>query len=222
MTKTTKNNFGVSPTKRNIAREVFLIELCCQFEGEHLLSIQFSEKDALEWFPEVNAKLISEKIGEWREHYEHLVSSLGTELSEKSKSASAEEWPIWKMVIELKYDIEFQKIYRQLRRLARLKDFFTPRAPPDKSGMDWNARIERVKVVPIETIIDIKLRPSGDKLIGLCPLHPDKSPSFYIYCNTNTFYCFGCGKGGDIIKFIMLLHGCSFIEALRHIEHYGK
>ena len=219
MTEAAKNNLVPPQDKRDIEKEVSFIEMCCRLEGEHLQSTQFSERDAVGWFPDVGEVVISEKIAEWRSCFERLTLSLEAELSEKPKLVSVEQWPIKKIFIEWKYEDEFQKIYKQLRRLAVLMDSFTCRAPPDSS--DWNARIEKAKKVPIETVLDIKLRPSGNKLFGHCPLHTDKSPSFYIYRETNTFYCFGCGEGGDIIKLIISLHSYSFKEALKHIEHYG-
>lgn len=48
-----------------------------------------------------------------------------------------------------------------------------------------------------------KLRRAGRNLVGLCPFHQERSPSFYVYDATDGYHCFGCGANGDIIKFVM-------------------
>jgi len=53
-----------------------------------------------------------------------------------------------------------------------------------------------------------------------CPFHSsDNTPSFKIYPNDRGFYCFGCGVGGDVIKFVMLLFNISFLQALQRLNN---
>lgn len=77
--------------------------------------------------------------------------------------------------------------------------------------------IDRIKEMSIEKIIgrDVILKPAGNNLVGLCPFHQEKSPSFTIYTRSNTYKCFGCGKGGDAIKYIQDSKGFSFTEAVK-------
>lgn len=60
-----------------------------------------------------------------------------------------------------------------------------------------------------------KLRRAGRELVGLCPFHPEKSPSFRVNDAKGFYHCFGCGANGDAIKFLRETEGLSFIEALR-------
>src|SRR5687767_4039842 len=59
-----------------------------------------------------------------------------------------------------------------------------------------------------------RLRKAGKRLVGLCPLHKEKTPSFSVEPEQGLFYCFGCGQGGDAIKLHMLLSGDDFPAAI--------
>lgn len=77
-----------------------------------------------------------------------------------------------------------------------------------------NDKLEQAKKHPLETIYAGKLRKIGKVLVGVCPFHQDDTPSFTIYPETNTFFCFGCRENGDGIKLYQKLHDCSFKDAL--------
>lgn len=64
----------------------------------------------------------------------------------------------------------------------------------------------------------IESKTRGRNYWAKCPFHADKSPSFKVSPNTQTFYCFGCGKHGDVIDFIKELHGFSFKDACRYLN----
>src|SRR5204863_6403431 len=58
--------------------------------------------------------------------------------------------------------------------------------------------------------------------MGLCPFHTEKSPSFTVHATHQFYKCFSCGKGGDVLKFVMEIEGISFYEALKSLaERYG-
>ena len=69
----------------------------------------------------------------------------------------------------------------------------------------------------IETVISqyVTLKRRGKNLVGLCPLHNEKTPSFTIYPENGSFYCFGCGAGGDVITFIGLTENLDYIESVK-------
>jgi len=62
-----------------------------------------------------------------------------------------------------------------------------------------------------------ELRRSGREFSGLCPLHSEKTPSFYVNEDKGTFYCHGCHEGGDVITFVMKIEGLNFKEALGYL-----
>lgn len=69
----------------------------------------------------------------------------------------------------------------------------------------------------IESVIApyVNLKRRGKNLVGLCPFHNEKTPSFTVYPESGSFYCFGCGKGGDIFTFTSLAENLDYIEAVK-------
>jgi len=76
---------------------------------------------------------------------------------------------------------------------------------------------EILDLTRIEEVIEdfVTLRKRGVNLIGLCPFHNEKSPSFNVNPTRNIFKCFGCGKGGDAVTFLMEHEHFSYPDALR-------
>jgi len=56
------------------------------------------------------------------------------------------------------------------------------------------------------------------ELVGLCPLHQEARPSFYVNVHKNLFYCHGCGRGGDLIRFVQLFLDLPFRQSVAHLE----
>ena len=71
----------------------------------------------------------------------------------------------------------------------------------------------------IEQVIGsyVTLKRAGSNLNGLCPFHNEKTPSFTVFPATRSFYCFGCGAGGDVISFIMREENLDYVGALEHL-----
>lgn len=69
----------------------------------------------------------------------------------------------------------------------------------------------------IESVVSpyVSLKRRGKNLIGLCPFHNEKTPSFTIYPESGSFYCFGCGVGGDIFTFTKLIENLDYIDAVK-------
>lgn len=61
----------------------------------------------------------------------------------------------------------------------------------------------------------VQLRHRGRTHSGLCPFHSEKTPSFVVYPETQSFYCFGCGAGGDVISFIKKINNLDYVEAVK-------
>ena len=85
--------------------------------------------------------------------------------------------------------------------------------PEVKEDIINSARIE-------EVVGDfVRLTKRGVNMIGLCPFHNEKTPSFSVNAAKGIFKCFGCGVGGDAVTFIMKHENCSYVEALRYLAN---
>ncbi len=76
---------------------------------------------------------------------------------------------------------------------------------------------EVVRRNDIEDVVQsyVQLRRRGRTCTGLCPFHTEKTPSFVVYPETQSFYCFGCGAGGDVITFIKKISNLEYVEAVK-------
>lgn len=71
----------------------------------------------------------------------------------------------------------------------------------------------------IESVISnyVELKRRGRNLTGLCPFHNEKTPSFTVYPETSSYYCFGCHVGGDVITFIRNIENLDYIDAVKFL-----
>src|SRR4051812_43320213 len=83
----------------------------------------------------------------------------------------------------------------------------------DEKLQELRDRVDLVAVVQRR----VPLKKSGRDWKGLCPIHGEKTPSFYVIPDKRMFHCFGCGVSGDAIKFVMQVEGRSFREAVEQL-----
>ena len=68
----------------------------------------------------------------------------------------------------------------------------------------------------------VPLKSAGSSYKGLCPFHGEKTPSFHVHRDKGFFHCFGCGVGGDVLKFVELQEKLGFQDAVRHLaQRFG-
>jgi DNA primase len=91
----------------------------------------------------------------------------------------------------------------------------------DSTGREKNMnQVEDVRAAAdiVKIVGDyVQLRKAGANMMGLCPFHQEKTPSFAVHPGKQIFHCFGCGVGGDVFKFIMLVDNLTFPEALERL-----
>lgn len=86
-------------------------------------------------------------------------------------------------------------------------------ALPDTFIQDLKLRNDIVDVISSY----VNLKKTGRNLVGLCPFHNEKTPSFSVSRENGFFYCFGCGAGGDVITFIKRMENLDYIDAVRFL-----
>ena len=97
----------------------------------------------------------------------------------------------------------------------------------DFSLSNWISEEKISEVRNTANIVDVisevvQLRKAGINLIGLCPFHSEKTPSFTVHPDKQIFHCFGCGEGGNVITFVMKHDRLSFPDALTYLAgKYG-
>ena len=86
------------------------------------------------------------------------------------------------------------------------------------NGSEINSKLDISEVVSKR----VKLIKKGSSLLGLCPFHNEKTPSFHVNLNKQFYHCFGCGEHGSSIDFIMKVDSLTFIDACNYLIHtYG-
>tara|TARA_Y100000310_G_scaffold230871_1_gene233421 strand:- start:855 stop:1547 length:693 start_codon:yes stop_codon:yes gene_type:complete len=81
-------------------------------------------------------------------------------------------------------------------------------------------QVEEAKRVPIENFYDDKLIRTGKKAKGKCPFHKEKTPSFVIYLDQNSFYCYGCHAGGSVIDFLIRKEDKTFLQVVKELSKW--
>ena len=87
-------------------------------------------------------------------------------------------------------------------------------------GMDLERLKQRISLLEYLQHHNWTARPAGtsQQFVGLCPLHRETRPSFYVNARKNLFYCHGCGRGGDLIRFVQLFLDLPFRQSVAHLE----
>lgn len=176
---------------------------------------KFGDKELLEIFPEAKV-VIPEKIKEWTRVKRELTDKIKSKLlfvRDKMTDDFCKQF--WREWAKIKYGPELVKVEMHIQRLKRM--LIISEGKKIKGHLD-ETEIQTALAVPIENLVTHPLKKSGGKsLIGLCPLHNEKTPSFHVYPEQNRFWCYGCNQGGDVINFVRLLNGFSFQEAVRYL-----
>lgn len=157
---------------------------------------------------------IKPKLDKKKKELDEIVANRRKKLYEKliaekvAKEKWAEQWELIYLLTDwgLKREISLLEAeYSNVMRALRLME-------PEADELD----VEAAKQYPILDLVKTKIYNRGRLKAICCPFHDEDSPSCFIYPN-NTFYCYGCNKGGDVIDFIKLRDGLSFTEAVKSL-----
>lgn len=78
------------------------------------------------------------------------------------------------------------------------------------------------EVISANNLVDVvsgyvKLKKSGNRYMGLCPFHSEKTPSFHVSADKQLYHCFGCNEGGGVVQFVMKTENLDFVEAVKYL-----
>ena len=172
---------------------------------------RMSDTDWIEIFPEARDILPSE-IKKWEARRQH-----GVDVFKKAVRRSTPETAIeTRLTLQLAVVPRIEETEAHIKRLNR--QFHHKKGAPTAPGGVNDVDIQRAREVPIASILSTNVRKTGKNFSAKCPLHDDSSPSFVIYGDTNTCWCFGCQQGGDSIVITRLLQNLSFVEAVKYLN----
>ncbi len=122
---------------------------------------------------------------------------------------------------------DFLKLMSEAKSPAPRAEAPPPANLPRSTGANPLLRdlVRRLKRdVPITKVIGeyIRLQPSGEDFVGLCPFHDDHKPSLMVYPASGMFHCYGCCKHGDVITFLQEIDNLSFSQALAVLERFDN
>lgn len=177
-----------------------------------------TDKEIKEAFPDERETILL-KLAEWQEEREKVLDGIREKLA-LLKQEAKDDFTYFFYHEVLKYfdGKDLLEIERHIARLQRLLNVYDGRE--NKAPFDVSQKETALKI-PIESLTPQPLRKHSKYFSGLCPFHEEKHPSFYVYPSTNSFYCFGCGKGGDVIRFVELLHGFNFSQTIKFLTTGG-
>jgi len=179
-------------------------------------SLRLKDEDIVEIF--FDNDLFKNKVKELEEDCIKIKQEIRNKLAYLKKNVkNKEEVEILRVFIahsSVKELIETEKQIKYLKRLKTIKEGRKIR----RGNSVTKDEIERAKEKSLISIASefTKLRRCGKDFVGLCPLHQERTPSFHINEQTNTYRCFGaCQKHGDVINFIMEKFNLPFVEAVK-------
>jgi len=203
---------------QNEEREGYLTKL----EKNHQESLpNYTFYQLLEIFPEARPAMRRGLLTNIKKYKADLNESVRVENEGKkiifNKTNDLRSQEFWLSVLNVFY-IEPLRAGRE-NKIKQSRFYLSALKPKKASEVDpskiTDTDIARAKEVPIESLYVGKLNRQGSRATGQCPFHIEKTGSFMIYIKQNTFYCYGCNAGGDVIEYIMQSSKCNFLQAVK-------
>ena len=182
--------------------------------SRNVLGTGLTEAEEVTLFHDELVTILPRLIQSYSKQRKQLEKVIARELTDISTASNDEVyryyWTLWLMLTKGQ---ELEEIDKHLARLHRFKNIHEGKPKP--KGALPDGAIEAARAYPIEDIVKVEFRRSGNNLLGLCIFSDERTPSFYIYRDRNYACCFGaCGFRGDSIELYMKLHGLDFKNAV--------
>lgn len=179
-----------------------------------------SNEDLL-FFSDGIQEIVPDKLKNLMDRQDELIHQREKKLeiiqSQDLDEASLHFWCTW---VELEFS-EYFVIQRWLRYWLSLLVRTGQHVIEEVEGDFTPTQLLQAKTVPIINIYEGKLSQNGSRYKGLCPFHKEKTPSFTIFEEDNSFYCFGCHEWGDVIDFYRKVNNANFPATIKALLAYG-
>lgn len=198
--------------------EEYFYDYACQDEKVWRASLpKFTDRQLVEMFqPDVKA-IIREKLAEWIQRRARLINEIKNVLKLVIQRARTPDIWFWTLYVRHMTQPTLEEVDNHIWRLQRQSELIGVKRPKAKYRRFTKEEIEMAGSVPIQNLLQTRLKRSGKNYLVLCPLHNEKTPSFYIYTDSNRFKCFGCQKNGNAINLVREIHNYSFKEAVKYL-----
>lgn len=189
--------------------------------------LHYSDKELFRIFPEAK-EIIQLKIKDYQEKrllIKNIIKSFRKKVDKLANLGRLDNFSYWFWYYAIpKYFLanKIVEIDKHLKRLLYQQQLISSKSNLKPSQIDWTELKQRAKNIPLEEIALPhleKVKRIGNRIVACCPFHDDEHPSFNIYLNTNSYFCFSCNSSGDSISFKMKIDGLSFREAIRSLAY---
>ena len=179
---------------------------------------RLTDKVLIETF-KPSPEMLREKIEERQREYEEETSRIKESLARLEENESKEICEILIKKLWVPRLIEIDNHSFRLKRLLNLIE--KPNTQRERSWQNISEMIVQARTRPIAELARsrLDLKPSGRNYSALCPFHNEKTPSFYLYTDSNHYHCYGCQAHGDVITLTMHLYGTGFTEAVKILSN---
>ncbi len=183
----------------------------------------FSDSQLIEMFQPESKQIIMTALAERQEEYNFIAGEIKAIILRARTKAPRDLW-FYEIIAEKmpEYIPRLLKLEGHIYRLKwQLNSLKRKTSKQHEPKIAWQEKVEIALRYPVYELARSKLEPtpSGKNYKCLCFLHNEKTPSFYLYVETNTFVCFGCDHKGNVIKLAMLLYGVGFKDAVNMLQN---
>jgi len=159
-------------------------------------------------------KYVEHKVNLMLEHIEYKH-----QLRELLKLPDYLDMDLCKMLVDETHEHNVRYYTKMMRKFDLLYKRSQNNGELPQAMQQDSFDIEEIKQIPISEVLGNVPPPrAGNRSNILCPLHQEKTPSCVVYHESNTFHCFGCGKGSSVIDLYMFLHNVDFQTACKQLS----
>ncbi len=167
-------------------------------------------------FPEAQKFVIPEKLDSLREERRHILSFIEAQLR-KSQFYNHSGQILMHGCIE---QLEVPKLIEIERQIAFIKRVLNGNSKVIINNESNREKARSRCILEIAEMNNLNLTRMGNHPKSICPFHQERTESCVFYPETNSFYCFGCGKGGDVITFVREFHDLSFPDSISYLLNH--